>query len=288
MFNLINMNGRVYDSEIARFVSPDPIIQDPYNILSYNRYTYCLNNPLKYTDPSGYDARRLWEIEMIDREAYGEGAQFSNNYVNYWGQVQDAYENMHTYEDSENAKKNTNEYGLPGEGQNGKGDGGIYYDWVSNSYRFVDNPEIGLDPSLFTDIQSDPTIDKGGFINNAKFYDYMLNHAKNTPVEVGAFELRKNSQMYFFILPWKDNDISHTRFSLSLSDYGLDGYNLIQVYHTHPGSTDLSTVDKLWSQGHLMPIWVINPNGNSYGYMPYLDRPGGEGYKVDLKYFLNK
>jgi RHS repeat-associated protein len=54
MFNLINMNGRVFDPEIARFISPDPIIQDPFNIISYNRYTYCLNNPLRYTDPSGY------------------------------------------------------------------------------------------------------------------------------------------------------------------------------------------------------------------------------------------
>ena len=47
------MNGRIYDSEIARFLSPDPIIQDSYNILNYNRYSYCINNPLKYTDPSG-------------------------------------------------------------------------------------------------------------------------------------------------------------------------------------------------------------------------------------------
>ena len=53
IFNLIDMNGRIYDSEIARFLSPDPIIQDPYNILNYNRYSYCVNNPLKYTDPSG-------------------------------------------------------------------------------------------------------------------------------------------------------------------------------------------------------------------------------------------
>ncbi len=61
MFNLINMNGRIYDSEIARFLSPDPIIQDPYNILSYNRYAYCLNNPLIYIDPSGYYKITLWE-----------------------------------------------------------------------------------------------------------------------------------------------------------------------------------------------------------------------------------
>ncbi len=54
-FKLINMNGRVYDPVIARFLSPDPFIQSPGYGQNYNRYTYCLNNPLKYTDPSGYN-----------------------------------------------------------------------------------------------------------------------------------------------------------------------------------------------------------------------------------------
>ncbi len=52
-FALINMNGRVYDPLIARFLSPDPQLQAPGNWLNYNRYTYCLNNPMLYTDPSG-------------------------------------------------------------------------------------------------------------------------------------------------------------------------------------------------------------------------------------------
>jgi len=54
MFSLIHMNGRIYDPEISRFLSPDPVIQYPYNLLNYNRYTYCFNNPLKYTDLSGF------------------------------------------------------------------------------------------------------------------------------------------------------------------------------------------------------------------------------------------
>lgn len=37
----------------ARFFSPDPFVQAPSNSQSYNRYSYCLNNPLVYTDPSG-------------------------------------------------------------------------------------------------------------------------------------------------------------------------------------------------------------------------------------------
>jgi len=53
-FGLINMNGRVYDPLTAQFLSPDPFISMPDDWLNYNRYSYCLNNPFKYTDPSGY------------------------------------------------------------------------------------------------------------------------------------------------------------------------------------------------------------------------------------------
>lgn len=53
-FNLINMNGRLYDPVVGRFLSPDPIVQAPDFTQGFNRYSYALNNPLKYTDPSGY------------------------------------------------------------------------------------------------------------------------------------------------------------------------------------------------------------------------------------------
>jgi len=52
-FGIIEMNGRIYDPAIGRFFSPDPYIQAPDNSQNFNRYSYVLNNPLKYTDPSG-------------------------------------------------------------------------------------------------------------------------------------------------------------------------------------------------------------------------------------------
>jgi RHS repeat-associated protein len=52
-FGIINMNGRVYDPLTGMFFSPDPYVQAPEDWLNYNRYSYCVNNPLKYTDPSG-------------------------------------------------------------------------------------------------------------------------------------------------------------------------------------------------------------------------------------------
>ncbi|MGB9748079.1 MAG: RHS repeat domain-containing protein, partial [Bacteroidales bacterium] len=54
VFGLINMNGRVYDPCLGRFLSPDIVVQNPASTQDYNRYSYVLNNPLKYTDPSGY------------------------------------------------------------------------------------------------------------------------------------------------------------------------------------------------------------------------------------------
>ena len=50
---LINMNGRLYDPAFHRFLQPDNYVQDPSNTQNYNRYAYCYNNPLKFTDPSG-------------------------------------------------------------------------------------------------------------------------------------------------------------------------------------------------------------------------------------------
>jgi len=51
---LIHMNGRVYDPVLGRFLSADPQIQFPDNLQSYNRYSYVMNNPLVFTDPSGF------------------------------------------------------------------------------------------------------------------------------------------------------------------------------------------------------------------------------------------
>ena len=53
------MNGRIYDPTLGRFLQADPHIQAPHNSQNYNRYSYVLNNPLSYTDPSGYFFKAL-------------------------------------------------------------------------------------------------------------------------------------------------------------------------------------------------------------------------------------
>ena len=53
-FGLINMNARLYDLAIGRFLSPDPYVQAPDFSQNFNRYSYCVNNPLIYVDYNGY------------------------------------------------------------------------------------------------------------------------------------------------------------------------------------------------------------------------------------------
>jgi RHS repeat-associated protein len=59
-FALINMNARLYDPVLGMMLSPDNYIQDPSFTQNYNRYGYCFNNPLRYTDPSGNISQEGW------------------------------------------------------------------------------------------------------------------------------------------------------------------------------------------------------------------------------------
>ena len=51
---LIHMNGRIYDPELGRMLSPDPVVQVPEYSQNFNRYSYVMNNPMNLTDPSGF------------------------------------------------------------------------------------------------------------------------------------------------------------------------------------------------------------------------------------------
>lgn len=80
------MNGRIYDPITARFLHTDKALQNPYNTQNLNSFSYCLNNPLKYTDPSGWIdqlsnyARRLDNFNAIRNELQmGQGAWLSAN-----------------------------------------------------------------------------------------------------------------------------------------------------------------------------------------------------------------
>ena len=51
---LLFYDARWYDPQVGRFLSPDTIVPEPGNPQALNRYSYTLNNPLRYTDPTGH------------------------------------------------------------------------------------------------------------------------------------------------------------------------------------------------------------------------------------------
>jgi len=53
--SLVHLNGRVYDTLLARFTSADPTVTDPLNPQGWNRYSYVGNDPLAFTDPNGFN-----------------------------------------------------------------------------------------------------------------------------------------------------------------------------------------------------------------------------------------
>ena len=50
---LYYFGARWYDSSLGRFISEDPIKGSMTSSQSQNPYVYCMNNPLRYVDPSG-------------------------------------------------------------------------------------------------------------------------------------------------------------------------------------------------------------------------------------------
>lgn len=84
---VINMNGRVGacperrsrfgNPTVARFLSPDPFVQNPSSTQGFNRYSYVSNNPLKFTDPSGFYMQK-----MIENGTTLAGYYLSNSMAN--------------------------------------------------------------------------------------------------------------------------------------------------------------------------------------------------------------
>jgi RHS repeat-associated protein len=89
-FDLINANGRLYDPTLGQFMQPDNYVQMPESAQSYNRYAYCLNNPLKYTDPSG---ELVWFVPVIIGAVVGAytGASIQSRTAAFWNWKPDAW-----------------------------------------------------------------------------------------------------------------------------------------------------------------------------------------------------
>ena len=79
---LLHLNGRVYDPDLGRFLSADPLVQAPDFSQSYNRYSYVWNNPVSAWDPSGYELKPIAGDDVWLGGAFMPEQLFLTNLVN--------------------------------------------------------------------------------------------------------------------------------------------------------------------------------------------------------------
>ncbi|MGH7342447.1 MAG: RHS repeat-associated core domain-containing protein, partial [Candidatus Rokuibacteriota bacterium] len=72
-FGLYHYGARDYDPSLGRFVQPDPIVPNPMNPQTLNRYAYVRNDPLNRIDPSG----------LVDVDFVGGSVRFTGGDYRY-------------------------------------------------------------------------------------------------------------------------------------------------------------------------------------------------------------
>jgi RHS repeat-associated protein len=169
---LYNYNARLYDPFIGRFITPDTIVPEPYNPQSLNRYSYCLNNPLIYTDPSGHEETEyeLEEIVVIGERLYWfEGMGFYG-----WVTLDELFSFMSLYSTSE---INPYEYPLLQEVSIGGGGGSVAHAAAKADKKIKKNVNPTQDNSTWQDIVDGKYVGTGYGEDATQYYADKYNNA---------------------------------------------------------------------------------------------------------------
>jgi hypothetical protein len=136
------MNGRIYEPLVARFMSSDPIVQDPFSTQSLNRYSYVMNNPMAHTDPTGFQAE--YGTSFGFSFGYGSAWDYGYGYTTYYSPVW----NLMLYQPETQPSQPVYSKGTASSGRGtGAGDNSVFGDIVGVINKYAD--AVKMTPAEF-------------------------------------------------------------------------------------------------------------------------------------------
>ena len=86
---LYDYGARYYDPLLGRFMAADTVVPEPGNPQALNRFSYVLNNPFKYTDPTGHWVNNDWIESDWDWQAKTpwQGKERGEDWTTYFNRV---------------------------------------------------------------------------------------------------------------------------------------------------------------------------------------------------------
>jgi RHS repeat-associated protein len=253
VFGLINMNARLYDPALGRFLSPDPYVQEMEFSQNFNRYSYCLNNPLRYTDPNGkFILRALLGLAGTIMSPFIfignllSGQSVKNSAIDAWNSGPVSWWNFGARIENGIFGKQIGGYQHGITGQPGQ----------TTPYGTLYSPTIGAQNCSDNFYMFDNLHDMVNFIYN-KSNDPTVN------VEIVGYVLKDEAgNIYYYVLDWNNgintNSMSSTPYYTSTNPDDqrpkFDGKYIVAQIHSHPTS-----------------YYENNNNSNGYDGSSYLD-----------------
>ena len=258
------MDGRIYDPKLGRFLSADIVVQNAGNPQNYNRYSYCLNNPLKYTDPSGNISIPFCNSKLMQRIfMFVQQLALQMNWKDYNGPTPHSpYFGTLSINGGPDNKLGRNG------GGSGNDAGSISPNNAENTMEIcAEGEECGNPPSVY----------EGGFVSDycegVNFMIKMSQINNKEFVEMAMYTLKNltTGENEYFVQPWFENERgSSNNYPLNytltatgesmIQDY--DNYSIIDQTHTHTCG-EMSRADAFISTSNNFPVYAINVYCNS-------------------------
>ncbi len=278
-FGLINMNGRMYDPLLSSFLSPDNYMQNPTSQQGFNRYAYCMYNPLKYVDPSG-EQYYGWDPSL----AYRMEQEAKAIVRNAWQQCYDSGMASHhltiamancLYGHGEDTQGNgSGNHGSPGGGDRPNNQRPLIFirtvttdndlPPIYNFILFNSDESSGNNTSYFSELKKFAEENTKYFFIDGKealefMYENSFDEYMNSYKEIAAWVVDEG----IIVQPWYENTatVSYNHHEREGDDYYFNGkkYQIIAQIHTHPNynNGDIGVSQKDRDMIEIRPVYII-------------------------------